>query len=67
MATELRDASGTLIGYRLDHTAEQLDTAINNAMGISSYDPNHAVSLAGGIPAYVSEVLENLDGEEVSY
>ena len=67
MATELRDASGALIGIRLDHSAEQIDDAIDNAMGITAYDPNHAVSLAGGIPAYVSEVLENLDGEEVSY
>lgn len=67
MATELRDSYGTLIGIRLDHSAEQIDNAINNAMGITTYDPNHAVSLAGGIPAYVSEVLENLDGEEVNY
>lgn len=67
MATELRDASGTLIGFRLDHSADQIDAAINNAMGITAYDPNHVVSLAGGIPAYVSEVLENLDVEEVNY
>jgi hypothetical protein len=63
MATEIRDTSGALIGYQLEHTAQQVDTAINNTMLKSSYDPDNTVAAAGGIAAYIN----NLDGEEVSY
>ena len=63
MATEIRDASGAVIGCQLEHTAQQIDAAISNAMLKSSYDPNNTVAAAGGIAAYIN----NLDGEEVSY
>lgn len=33
MATELRDSSGALIGYRLEHTAQQVDDGLNAISG----------------------------------
>ena len=63
MATEIRDASGDLIGYQLEHTAQQVDNAVDNAMIKSAYDPDNVVALAGGIEAYIN----SLDAEEVNY
>ena len=63
MATEIRDASGDLIGYQLEHTAQQVDSAVDNAMIKSAYDPDNVVALAGGIEAYIN----SLDAEEVNY
>lgn len=63
MATEIRDASGSLIGYQLEHTAQQIDDGISNGMAKQTYDPDNAVATAGGIVAYVS----GLDGNEVGY
>lgn len=33
MATEIRDASGALIGYRLSHTAQQVDDGLDSIPG----------------------------------
>ena len=63
MATEIRDASGDLIGYQLEHTAQQVDNIVDNAMIKSAYDPDNVVALAGGIEAYIN----SLDAEEVNY
>jgi hypothetical protein len=63
MATEIRDASGALIGCQLEHTAQQVDNVVDNAMIKSAYDPDNVVALAGGIAAYI----HSLDVEEVSY
>ena len=56
MATEIRDTSGAPIGYQLEHTAQQVDTAIANAMFKSSYDPDNTVATAGGIAAYINNL-----------
>jgi hypothetical protein len=63
MATEIRDTAGNLVGYQLEHTAQQMDNAIDRAMSTTVYDPDGVVAQTGGIVAYI----DSLDAEEREY
>ena len=67
MATEIRDASGALIGYQLEHTAQQVDDAVEDVAGLKdkvdhlSVETDTTLSVSGA-PADAKAVGDKFGG-----